>query len=1002
VAGIASLIVKIGAQDAEITAALAKLGTNVKRTEDEFKKLGATPIAQRAQQSLQTLDETIKGIQTSQSRLADRAKLAAAGIEAMGGPARLTARELEQVNRVIKQGLDAYRALGQEAPKELQKVSAAVEKQRKDLSAGAGAGKGGGLSSLLGLTGIGAGALSAAGVGGTVVALAKGALDAADNLTKLSDRTGIAIEGLQRLQAVAEPSGNSLDQVASAVNQFQKRLSEGSKDTVSALGEIGLSIGQLRALSPDEQFFAIANGIQSIKDPAEQTRIAMELFGKSGAELLPTLKADIDGLKDSTLKMSTESAKAWDDLGDAILRWKGNAIAAIGEVGGQILRLRTEGGPEFGFIMGLFPALGANLVGNTAGAAVSKQFSSVGLPNFAQNLPEVARRSSDRSLGPQGGSFQSSVSAIQAQIELERGLASALKQSEAAVKAATAAEQKRAQVQRQHEADLAKFAAAQLSVTASIKGYLTVADTVDGATVESIRYLRDHGAAMSDLATYYGLTAQQADAVARKLDFEATVAKAAAGIHAKLATSIYDTGKALDKLNSIPDRTRIPTLQAGPNPSLPRSFGQNFGDMLRTSLPQAINNAIQGGGSILEAAGSTLGGFLVSEKGFGKQLSGGLTKLFGKGVGDAISALLPGIGAMLGPLLDKIGKALKDAFGGPSQQEMEGRDAQASFQSRFGSFDEMVNRIGDAYAATGRSREDAQRAVQEMLDAERQGADAVNAAIANLQGTLDAADRLREGASRFGPSQSQRNEAVTAASEVYDYMVRLQAQGEYTQEQVNQAYLAYQQALADAGDEAAKAWLATQGTVTGGVTAVTNAMQSQIDTLQKSIANEAPEAVKGAIETQVEGQIAALKSQMEAQQSGLEELAGASAEDTVQALEDAFDGLELHARIVYDWPVGGGVEPNPVARGGLVVPGGVQYFDRGGRVLPFLPKGTDTVPAMLTPGEIVINAAQQGRIASALVGGGGTTTVILEADGRTLAELMVPHVPGALKRYRVA
>ncbi len=71
-------------------------------------------------------------------------------------------------------------------------------------------------------------------------------------------------------------------------------------------------------------------------------------------------------------------------------------------------------------------------------------------------------------------------------------------------------------------------------------------------------------------------------------------------------------------------------------------------------------------------------------------------------------------------------------------------------------------------------------------------------------------------------------------------------------------------------------------------------------------------------------------------------------------------------------------------------------------MLPFLPKGTDTVPAMLTPGEIVINAAQQGRIASALVGGGGTTTVILEADGRTLAELMVPHVPGALKRYRVA
>ena len=153
----------------------------------------------------------------------------------------------------------------------------------------AGSGAFGQVSSLLGTIGIGGGALTAAGIVGTVSSLASSALDAADNLTKLADKTGITIEGLQRLQAVAEPSGNSLDQVSSAVTQMQKRIAEGADGTSEALGAIGLSIDDLRALSPDEQFFAIAKGIQSIKDPAQQVKIAMDLFGKSGAEILPTL-----------------------------------------------------------------------------------------------------------------------------------------------------------------------------------------------------------------------------------------------------------------------------------------------------------------------------------------------------------------------------------------------------------------------------------------------------------------------------------------------------------------------------------------------------------------------------------------------------------------------------------------------------------------------------------------------------------------------------------------
>jgi uncharacterized protein YoxC len=58
-----------------------------------------------------------------------------------------------------------------------------------------------------------------------------------------------------------------------------------------------------------------------------------------------------------------------------------------------------------------------------------------------------------------------------------------------------------------------------------------------------------------------------------------------------------------------------------------------------------------------------------------------------------------------------------------------------------------------------------------------------------------------------------------------------------------------------------------------------------------------------------------------------------------------------HHHDVYDNVAG-------AAMGGLVTATGVQNFAGGGRVLAFRPRGTDTVPAMLTPGEGVLTRAE--------------------------------------------
>ncbi len=109
--------------------------------------------------------------------------------------------------------------------------------------------------------------------------------------------------------------------------------------------------------------------------------------------------------------------------------------------------------------------------------------------------------------------------------------------------------------------------------------------------------------------------------------------------------------------------------------------------------------------------------------------------------------------------------------------------------------------------------------------------------------------------------------------------------------------------------------------------------------------------------------------------------------DTINKLTDAISrGLgtaiqnipqpsPIHVPIVYDYPpvdTGGNPNDNFAATGGLVTAMGIQHFAAGGNVRPFRPRGSDTVPAMLTPGEMVLTRGQQ----AAVFGHGGGGVVI--------------------------
>lgn len=170
----------------------------------------------------------------------------------------------------------------------------------------------------------------------SLVRLTNELFDYAESLEVASARTGIAVENLQRLQFVASQSDVAVDAVTSAINRMQKELVAGGKESAEAIRGLGLSVEELRNLSPDDQFLKIAAAIAEIPDPAERSAAAMQIFGRGGAELLPILTRGADGVRELSAKfdelgvsVSTETVGKVDDAGDAVGRM-GLALKGVG------------------------------------------------------------------------------------------------------------------------------------------------------------------------------------------------------------------------------------------------------------------------------------------------------------------------------------------------------------------------------------------------------------------------------------------------------------------------------------------------------------------------------------------------------------------------------------------------------------------------------------------------------------------------------------------------
>lgn len=139
------------------------------------------------------------------------------------------------------------------------------------------------------VAGIAAGfAAAAAAATGLAVGI-KGALDLGGALSELSSRTGVAAGSLRVLQEAFDRGGIAAEKVGPVVNKLQRAIVEagtGTGPAAQAFKSLGISVDSLRGMSATDQFQAIGQAIGALPDPASRAAAAMQIFGKSGGELL--------------------------------------------------------------------------------------------------------------------------------------------------------------------------------------------------------------------------------------------------------------------------------------------------------------------------------------------------------------------------------------------------------------------------------------------------------------------------------------------------------------------------------------------------------------------------------------------------------------------------------------------------------------------------------------------------------------------------------------------
>ena len=187
----------------------------------------------------------------------------------------------------------------------------------------------GGRAVLSALAGVNGSLASLAGTAlsvGTAVNGIKGALDMGGELNDLRARTGQSVRDLVVLRRTFDNAGIGASATAPMIGLLHKAISgmneEGGK-TDGVFKRLGVSQESLRNMSAVQQMATLTAAFTKITNPAERSATAMQLFGRSGGQMLQllgdssaigTAEREVGRLGDRV----QENAERFDEIGDRL------------------------------------------------------------------------------------------------------------------------------------------------------------------------------------------------------------------------------------------------------------------------------------------------------------------------------------------------------------------------------------------------------------------------------------------------------------------------------------------------------------------------------------------------------------------------------------------------------------------------------------------------------------------------------------------------------------
>ncbi len=181
-----------------------------------------------------------------------------------------------------------------------------------------------------------------------VFTVVKQVADLGDQAAKDARKLGLTAEVMQEIGHAAKLSGTDVGTMKTGFQALARGLNDattkGTGPAVEAFEQLGLSLDDPAVKSNDlsQVMNLVADQFSAMPDGAQKTAVAMKLFSRSGAEMIPLLNSGSDGIasmreeaRELGLVMSNEAAAESEQFNDELER-------TTGVVKGVVTRVATS------------------------------------------------------------------------------------------------------------------------------------------------------------------------------------------------------------------------------------------------------------------------------------------------------------------------------------------------------------------------------------------------------------------------------------------------------------------------------------------------------------------------------------------------------------------------------------------------------------------------------------------------------------------------------------